>query len=127
MLDAGATSSWEEWQVTGTFRHGRWLPRPRSHCHAWSACVTAWLSRHVLGVRPAPNPADGLVVGPNPGGLDRVSGVVPTRYGPVAVSWRVEDGRLAVDIDAPANAAIEFEEPAGFEGRTSVNRRAGGD
>ncbi len=83
MLEGGATSFWEEWQVDGTFRAGRWIGRPRSHCHAWSAAPTAWLSRYVLGVR-VEEVGGPIIVDPQPCGLERASGIVPTRYGPDA-------------------------------------------
>jgi hypothetical protein len=116
MLDQGATSFWEEWQVTGTFRGGRWLPRPRSHCHAWSAAPTAWLSRYVLGVRV--ESMDGsIIIEPQPCGIDRAYGTVPTRYGPVKISWEIKNGRLNVRTNVPEGARVGFREPPGFEGK----------
>ena len=121
MLDQGATSFWEEWQVTGTFRAGRWIPRPRSHCHAWSAAPTAWLSRYVLGVR-VESLNGQIVVEPQPCDLERASGVVPTRYGLVRIAWEVKDARLYVKADIPQNTKAEFLVPSGFEGRTDYDR-----
>lgn len=121
MIEQGATSFWEEWQVTGTFRAGRWIARPRSHCHAWSAAPTAWLSRYVLGVRV--EGVDGpIIVEPQPCGLDSASGVVPTRYGPVKIAWQIEDGGLHVEADIPENAPADFREPPGFEARTQYRQ-----
>ncbi len=121
MIEQGATSFWEEWQVTGTFRAGRWIARPRSHCHAWSAAPTAWLSRYVLGVRV--EEADGpIIVEPQPCGLDSASGVVPTRYGPVKIVWQIKDGRLHVEADIPENAPADFREPPGFEAKTQYRQ-----
>jgi hypothetical protein len=122
MLEAGATSFWEEWQVTGTFRTGRWTPRPRSHCHAWSAGPTAWLSRWVLGVRPGERPDDPPVVQPHPGDLERASGVVPTQHGPVTVAWEVNGDRFRVTVEAPDAAPVRVLDPPGFEGRTDITR-----
>jgi hypothetical protein len=117
MLDQGATSFWEEWQVAGTFRGGKWLGRPRSHCHAWSAAPTAWLSRYVLGVRV--ESVDGpLIIAPQPCGLERASGIVPTRYGPVKIAWEMRDGRLQVKAEISKDAQVDLREPPGFEGKT---------
>ena len=100
MLDAGATSFWEEWQPAGSFREGYWRMRPRSQCHAWSAGPTAWISRRVLGVR-VESLEDKLVVAPQPCGLQAVEGTVPTRFGPVHVKWRMLEGDLQLEVDAP--------------------------
>jgi hypothetical protein len=117
MLDAGATSFWEEWQVTGTFRGGRWLARPRSHCHAWSAAPTAWLSRYVLGVRR--ESVDGpVIVEPQPCGLDSARGRVPVGDEEVEIVWQVQDGELQVDVSAPRGLELDCREPAGWEGHT---------
>lgn len=117
MLDEGATSFWEEWQTGGTFRSGRWLARPRSHCHAWSAAPTAWLSRYVLGVRS--EGIDGpLLIAPQTCGLESARGTVPTRRGPVQVEWSVSEDRLRVEARFPDEASIEFQPPADYEGRT---------
>jgi len=122
MLEGGATSFWEEWQVDGTFRQGRWLPRPRSHCHAWSAGPTAWLSRYILGVRPDAD-GDAVIIQPHRAGLERASGVVPTRYGPVSVAWETTESGLRIEWAASPDAVVELREPPGFEGRAEFARR----
>ncbi len=121
MLDEGATSFWEEWQFGGTFRGGRWVARPRSHCHAWSAAPTAWLSRYVLGVR-VDSPDGPVLVAPQTCGLERAEGSVPTRWGPIGVAWEVRDGRFSVEVDAPEDAPVEFREPADYAGLSDFHR-----
>lgn len=116
MLDGGATTFWEEWQVDGTYRAGRWTPRPRSHCHAWSAAPTAWLSRHVLGVRVEEYNGP-VIVEPNHCGLEQANGIVPTRDGDIRVEWQVEGDRLVGTIEAPSGVEIDLREPAGYEGK----------
>jgi hypothetical protein len=118
MIEQGATSFWEEWQTNGTFRAGRWTPRPRSHCHAWSAAPTAWLSRYVLGVR-VEEYGGPIVIEPNPCGLTEASGVVPTSYGPVAIKWRARDGLLSVTAKAPKGAQTLAKDPAGWAGKAT--------
>ena len=117
MIRQGATSFWEEWQVTGTFREGRWVPRPRSHCHAWSAASTAWLSRYVLGVCVTSIQDRTVVIAPQPGGLQRASGTVPTRFGLVEVTWEIVEDRLQVDARVPEGARAELVAPAPFQDR----------
>jgi hypothetical protein len=58
-----------------------------------------------------------IIIEPQPCGLDHASGVVPTRYGPVKIAWKVRDGRLQIDVDVPEGAPVDLREPPGFEGR----------
>jgi hypothetical protein len=92
------------------------VARPRSHCHAWSAAPTAWLSRYVLGVR-VERYRGPVIVEPNPCGLREASGTVPTLYGPVRIAWRRTEAGLTVEVEAPAGAPLDLREPAGFAGR----------
>ncbi len=126
MLEAGATSFFEEWQTSGTFRQGRWVARPRSHCHAWSAAPTAWLSRYVLGVR-ADTVGGPVCIEPQPCGLAWARGTVPTRLGPVGVDWRVEGEQLRVDVTAARGTGLDCREPAGFEQKTAFTINKQGD
>jgi len=123
MLDEGATTFWEEWQVLGTKRKGEWWSLPRSHCHAWSAAPTAWLSRYVLGVRVSSVGVDAILLAPNPCGLTRASGVVPTRFGLVEVEWETSGDDLNVAVKAPPHVEIEFRPPPAFGRKARLTRR----
>jgi len=114
MIKGDATSFWEEWQVTGTFRQGSWQPRPRSHCHAWSAAPTAWISRYILGIR-VEKLHGPLIIAPNPCGLPTAQGVVPSPYGPVHISWETHEDILNVKAAIPDDAAFSFTEPPGYK------------
>jgi hypothetical protein len=59
-----------------------------------------------------------VLVAPQPCGLERASGTVPTRRGPVEVEWRVADERLTVSVEAPEGLEIRCVAPAEYEGRT---------
>lgn len=118
MIRGGATSLWEEWQVTGTFRRGSWIARPRSHCHAWSAAPTAWLSRHILGVRVESLDGREIVIAPQPGDLTWAKGTVPTRYGLVEIEWRVDGDDLDVRVELPPCTCATSHDPPGFVDRT---------
>jgi len=123
MLDQGATTFWEEWQVLGTKRKGEWWSLPRSHCHAWSAAPTAWLSRHVLGVRVLSIDKNGILLAPNPCGLSRASGAVPTRFGLVEVEWETSGRDLNVTVKAPTHVEIEFRPSPAFGRKAQLTRR----
>src|ERR1043166_7687177 len=60
------------------------------------------LTEYVLGVIPtAPGFAE-FTVRPHVGDLKWAYGTVPTPHGPIRVSWQVDDGRLQLDVRAPA-------------------------
>lgn len=115
MLQAGATTFWEEWQTNGTYRDGCWAARPRSLCHAWSAAPTAWMSRYLLGIRQE-ELGGPLLFAPCVCGLTEAEGSVPTRYGIVRVAWRVTGGRFSAELTLPENCPDPvFIAPSGHE------------
>ncbi|TSA33733.1 MAG: hypothetical protein D4R65_07300 [Verrucomicrobiaceae bacterium] len=118
MIAAGATTFWEEWQTGATYRDGVWAARPRSLCHAWSAAPTAWISRHVLGIR-RETPDGKLIFAPNPCGMSIAQGRVPTRHGVVHVAWSVREDGFHAEVTLPPRCPeAEFFPPAGFPDRS---------
>jgi len=118
MIEAGATTFWEEWQTGATYRDGFWAARPRSLCHAWSAAPTAWISRHVLGIR-GTEPGAPLLFAPSLCGLSGAKGQVPTRHGIIQVVWSVREEGFVAGVTLPDGCAVpEFRPPAGFENRS---------
>ena len=118
MIDGGATTFWEEWQTDGTYRDGYWAARPRSFCHAWSAAPTAWMSRHLLGVRQ--EETDGsLLFAPALCGLTEAEGSVPTRYGVIQVAWNVTGEKFSAELTLPPGCPNPvFCPPAEFKDRS---------
>lgn len=133
MLDMGATSFWEDFNLAWTnnaFRidqypvagkkdvHGDYgefcYPGFRhSLCHGWSSGPASWLINRVLGIRPAAPGCRKVVVDPYLGTLDWAEGAMALPGGR-AVKVRVsrkEDGSLDVKVDAPAD--IEVIRPSG--------------
>jgi len=122
MLDMGATSFWEGFEID-------WMPgatrideipepgRPDIHadfgdhcyvglrhslCHGWAAGPTAWLSEWVLGVRPVAWPVPRLTIQPHLGDLEWAVGTVPTPEGDIRVEHvRAKDGTVESRVDAP--------------------------
>jgi len=87
MVDWGATTFWETFP--GRLLSGLTGKAPtRSHCHAWSAAPTYFLSRYVLGVGPLEPGFARTLVAPNPVDLAWCSGEMPTPHGGVRVDWR---------------------------------------
>ena len=73
----------------------------RSDCHAWSALPLYEYPRMLLGVKPGKPGWEEIIVRPYAIGVDRMRGIVPTPKGDVTVSWKMEDGKMHVDVDAP--------------------------
>jgi hypothetical protein len=85
----------------------------RSLCHAWSAHPALEFMTRVLGVTPAAPGFAAIEVAPHCCGLAHASGSVCTPRGPVAVAWRVEDGKFSLTIDAPAATPVRVRLPGG--------------
>ncbi|HEX6487358.1 MAG TPA: family 78 glycoside hydrolase catalytic domain [Candidatus Dormibacteraeota bacterium] len=107
-IERGATTVWERWDGW-TEEKGFQDPKMNSFNHYSLGSVGAWIYATVGGlapdpdrpgweraiVRPRPNPALGLSWG-------------RTRHhsvrGPFACSWRIEDGKFAMEVEVPPNA-----------------------
>ena len=100
MMDLGATTFWETWSSTSD-------RLTRSHCHAWSAAPTYFLSTHVLGVRPGGPGFEPVIIEPHPCDLAWCRGTMPTARGDVEVQWENQPGRpFVLRVRAPEALAI---------------------
>jgi alpha-L-rhamnosidase len=109
MLDAGATTWWEEW-------HGE-----TSRCHAWSIAPSIWLPQYVLGVSAGEPGYATVCVAPNPCDLKWAKGIVPTAGGDVAISWTRGDGRFTLDVSVPTGVLLHVTLPCGVNDAISVD------
>ncbi|MDF2440384.1 MAG: hypothetical protein JWN98_1368 [Abditibacteriota bacterium] len=130
MLDLGATSFWEdfdlEWiedaaRIDELIGEGqRDLHRERgaycyqglrhSLCHGWAAGPTAWLSEHVLGLRVLEPGAAKVLCAPHLGDLEWAEGAYPTPHGTITVRHeRRADGHITSRIEAPPGVEIVHE------------------
>ena len=135
MLDVGATSFWEDFDLAWTnncFRidslpvagkkdihgdYGNYCYKGFRHslCHGWSAGPAAWCITHILGIRPLDTGCRTVEVKPFLGDLAWAEGAMALPDGR-AVRVRAEkraDGTLAVRIDAPDSVKIIREEKTG--------------
>jgi len=60
-----------------------------SFCHGWASGPTAWLSQHVLGVKPVEPGSTRVVVSPKLGHLRWAEGSYPTPLGPILFGMNV--------------------------------------
>jgi len=121
MLDRGATTFWEgfelEW-LSGSGRIDELTPQGsrdlhadhgdysyvglrHSLCHGWAAGPTAWLSEHVLGVAPAAPGFEKITLAPHLGDLTFAEGTVPTPHGLLRVRHERRGSGVKTEVDAP--------------------------
>lgn len=122
MLDMGATTFWEGFEIDwmqNTTRidelpqagkkdihadFGNYCYKSLRHslCHGWAAGPTAWLTEHVLGVTPATPGFKKVNIRPQLGDLASAQGTIPTPHGVITVSHtRQPDGTVKSDIRLP--------------------------
>jgi alpha-L-rhamnosidase len=122
MLDFGATSFWEDFDLAWTENAGP-IDQPvapgkkdlhgdfgahcyvgfrHSFCHGWAGGPTAWLSRNVLGISPAEPGFAKVRIEPRLGRLSWAEGSYPTPKGPIRVRHEKQaDGSVKSDITLP--------------------------
>jgi len=127
MLDLGATSFWEDFDLAwteGAARIDELVPEGKkdihgdfgnycykgfrhSLCHGWASGPTAWMSEYVLGIRVLTPGCKKIQITPNLGDLDWARGTFPTPHGLITVSHEKQaDGTIKTEIDAPTEIEI---------------------
>lgn len=127
MLDLGATTFWEGFDLAWTHNAARidelvppgkkdvhgdcgehcYVGFRHSLCHGWASGPTAWLSRHVLGIQPLKPGLRQVRIAPTLGSLRWAEGAYPTPVGTLRVRHeRAADGTVTSRIDAPPGIEI---------------------
>jgi alpha-L-rhamnosidase len=127
MLDFGATTFWEDFDLTWTENAApidELVPKGKrdlhadcgdfcykglrhSLCHGWAGGPTAWLTEHVLGLKPLEPGCRRLLIHPHLADLEWVRGTLPTPHGIVSVSHeRNADGTVRSNISAPEGITV---------------------
>ncbi len=126
MLDRGATSFWEDFDVEWLKDSGRideitpdgkkdlhgdfgkfcYKGFRHSLCHGWSCGPVQFLVEKVLGIDVLSPGCDVISIKPDLGKLNWANGKFPTPYGVVTVEVRKESGQTVVNIDAPERVKI---------------------
>ncbi|WP_422083593.1 hypothetical protein [Ulvibacterium sp.] len=126
MLDLGATTFWEDFDILDTKNTGRidelsppnkfdihgdfgeycYVGYRHSLCHGWASGPTSWLSQHVLGIT-LMDAGKKAKIAPNLGDLEWAKGSFPTKYGLLKVSHTKNvNGTVKTEIDAPDGLTI---------------------
>jgi hypothetical protein len=106
MLDNDATTCWETFP--GHELSNRWT---RSHCHAWSAAPTYFLSAYQLGIRPIEPGFSKALIAPEPADLKWAKGRMPTPKGNIFVWWQKDDKYFDIQIELPKDVSAQIQLP----------------
>jgi hypothetical protein len=127
MLDLGATSFWEDFNIDWTKNAGRIDELPKqgkvdihkefgdycyvgyrhSFCHGWASGPTAWLSANVLGIRVLAPGCKKIAIEPHLGELQWVEGTYPTPLGLIKVRHeKLDNGEVKSEIVVPDGIEI---------------------
>ena len=128
MLDFGATTFWEDFNLEWTNNAARidelvppgkkdlhgdygaycYVGFRHSLCHGWASGPTAWLSQNVLGVKPLEPGFKRVRIVPQLGDLQWGEGDYPTPLGTIHVRHeRQPDGTVKSKITAPPGVEVE--------------------
>lgn len=127
MLDLGATTFWEDFDIDWKENAGRideivpagkkdvhgdygnycYLGFRHSLCHGWASGPTSWMSEHVLGIKVVEPGCKAVKIEPNLGDLQWVEGTFPTPMGVIKVRHEKQaDGTVKSTVDAPQGVKI---------------------
>lgn len=127
MLDMGATTFWEDFDLEWTRNAGRidaFVPEGKkdihgdfgaycypgfrhSFCHGWASGPTAWMSTHVLGVEILEAGCKRVRITPHLGRLQWAEGTFPTPYGQISIRHeRRANGSVKSSIKAPKGVKV---------------------
>ena len=126
MLDLGATTFWEDFDLKWLENAGRideitpagkidvhaqygeycYVGLRNSFCHGWASGPTAWLTEHVLGVKVLEPGCKKILIDSNLGDLDWVEGTYPTPNGIIYIKHERKGGSIKSTIKAPQGVTI---------------------
>lgn len=127
MLDLGATTFWEDFNLDWTENAGRideFTPKGKkdihgdfgaycypgfrhSFCHGWASGPTAWLSQHVLGIEVLEAGCKKLRITPHLGNLEWAEGTFPTPKGTLKVRHQKQaNGNIKTTYKAPKGVKV---------------------
>ncbi len=126
MLDCGATTFWEDFDIkwienAGRIdeivpvgkvdihtNYGKFCYRKLRHslCHGWASGPAPFITKHILGVKVLEPGCKKISISPKLGDLKWAKGTYPTPYGVVQIEHRVADGRIHSNIIAPDGVEI---------------------
>jgi alpha-L-rhamnosidase len=112
-ITQGATTMWERWDAW-THEKGFNDTGMNSFNHYAYGAVGEWMYAAIAGID-----LDGrqagykrMVIRPRPGGsLTSARARLQSMYGPIESAWRIENGKMHLDVEIPANTTAMIELP----------------
>jgi len=112
-ITRGATTIWERWdgiKPDGTFQN----PGMNSFNHYAYGAIGKWLYSAIAGIEiDEKNPGyKHIIIQPHPGGgLTYAKASTRSMFGKVASGWKVQDGKMTLNIEIPANTTATVRLP----------------
>jgi hypothetical protein len=127
MLDVGATTFWEDFDLDWLQNAGRideltppgnkdihgdyggycYIGYRHSLCHGWASGPTPWLTEHVLGIQIIEPGCKVVKIEPHLGDLHWAEGTFPTPHGVLKVRHEKRpDGTIKTTIEAPTGVRV---------------------
>lgn len=120
----GATSIWERWNGW-TPDGGFGDPKMNSFAHYSFGAVGEWMFKTIGGIDLLEPGYRRILIRPRPGGgIDGASVSYESIRGRIASKWRIEDGRLTLEVQVPANTTAEVHVPTRRPESVKANGRA---
>ena len=110
----GATTIWERWdgiKPDGSFQ----VPSMNSYNHYSYGAIGDWMYRVLVGLDTYEDGPGYQHIRVQPhigGGFTNASASLDTYYGKLSNSWKLESGKLSMDVEIPANATATIFIPA---------------
>ncbi|MBS1610728.1 MAG: glycoside hydrolase family 78 protein, partial [Bacteroidetes bacterium] len=108
----GATTIWERWdgqKPDSSFQ----TPGMNSFNHYAYGAIGDWMYRTVAGLREGAPGYKEIIVQPHPGGnLTQAHADLKTYYGNASSHWKIENGKLQMDVEIPVNTKATVYIPA---------------
>jgi len=130
-IKMGATTIWERWdgiKPDGSFQN----ITMNSFNHYSYGAIGDWMYKNMAGLNPDAD-APGykkIIIAPKPGGgLTSANAELETQYGKAKSAWKIEGGKLMVDVIIPPNTSAKIVLPntgkgAVTEGNTLLDKSA---
>jgi alpha-L-rhamnosidase len=108
----GATSIWERWNGW-TPEEGFFDPSMNSFAHYSFGAVYQWMVENIGGIRSEAGAYKKILIAPHPGGKLTWAKVSYTSiHGPIESAWKLDNGKLQVDVTIPANTTATIQLPS---------------
>ncbi|MFQ3548358.1 MAG: family 78 glycoside hydrolase catalytic domain [Armatimonadota bacterium] len=108
MINAGATTFWEQFSTEGSL------------CHGWSCCPTRDLIAEYVGIKPVLG-SNRFAISPHPANLKWARGWIKTSKGRIYAEWNVTRNSFNMTVDIPNGQIVDIYPPISFNSKIVVD------